>query len=45
MDGVIRQLNLDRVAHAAGFREQWEPVQVRIITFDGSDIGWLQSVI
>jgi ribosomal protein S18 acetylase RimI-like enzyme len=44
MDSVIRELNLDAAAHAAGFRQQWEVTQVRIITFDGADIGWLQSV-
>ena len=27
----------------ASFRRQWEVMQVRIITFDGADIGWLQS--
>jgi hypothetical protein len=43
METIIRELNLDRTAHAAGFREQWVLTQVRVITFDGADIGWLQS--
>jgi ribosomal protein S18 acetylase RimI-like enzyme len=43
MEEIIRELNLDRDAHAAGFRVQWEPTQVRIITLDGADVGWLQS--
>ena len=29
--------------HTAGFRQRWEPTQVRIITLDGDDIGWLQT--
>src|ERR1700730_724305 len=43
MERIIRELNLDRVAQAAGFRQQWELTQIRIITLDGADIGWLQS--
>ena len=27
----------------ASFRRQWDVTQVRIITLDGADIGWLQS--
>lgn len=44
MERTIQQLNLDMVAHSAGFRQRWEPTQVRIITLDGDDIGWLQSM-
>jgi ribosomal protein S18 acetylase RimI-like enzyme len=43
MENIIRELNLDRVAQATGFRQLWELTQVRIITVDGADIGWLQS--
>jgi ribosomal protein S18 acetylase RimI-like enzyme len=32
-------------AHLAGFRERWDVEQVRIITLDGTDIGWLQSFV
>jgi ribosomal protein S18 acetylase RimI-like enzyme len=45
MEQIIRELNLDKVAHRASFRRQWELTQVRIITRDGADIGWLQSTI
>ena len=43
MEETIRQLQLDRAAHAADFRRRWDPAEVRIITLDGADIGWLQS--
>jgi len=45
MEWIIRELNLDRTAQAAGFRQQWESTQVRIIVFEGTDIGWLQSAV
>jgi GNAT superfamily N-acetyltransferase len=45
MDRTIRDLNLDLTKHAAGFRQRWHPQQVRIITLDGADIGWMQSRI
>jgi ribosomal protein S18 acetylase RimI-like enzyme len=44
MERIIRELNLDRNAQIASFRRQWQPNDVRIITRDGTDIGWLQSV-
>jgi ribosomal protein S18 acetylase RimI-like enzyme len=44
MESIIAQLNLDRAAHFAGLRTRWEVPQVRIITLDGVDIGWLQSM-
>jgi ribosomal protein S18 acetylase RimI-like enzyme len=43
MDWIIRELQLEELAHAKGFRQQWNQTQVRIITLEGSDIGWLQS--
>ena len=43
MESIIEELHLDRTAHAAGLERQWVPAQVRIITLDGSDVGWLQS--
>ena len=43
MERINRELKLDRDLQVASFRRQWEVMQVRIITFDGADIGWLQS--
>jgi len=45
MRAILQELNLDLERHAAGFRHQWEAAQVQIITLDGADIGWLQSII
>jgi ribosomal protein S18 acetylase RimI-like enzyme len=42
MEEIIRQLNLDMAAQVASFRRQWVSTEVRIITLDGADIGWLQ---
>jgi hypothetical protein len=33
----------ERAAAAAGFRGRWKVTEVRIITLDGVDIGWLQT--
>ena len=41
---IIEELNLDRVAQAVSFQQQWELTQIRIILLDGLDVGWLQSV-
>jgi GNAT superfamily N-acetyltransferase len=38
-------LNLARVAQATGFRQQWDLTQVQIITLDGADVGWLQTLV
>ncbi len=43
MRRIIQELKLDMAAQVASFRQQWEFMQVRIITFDGADVGWLQS--
>jgi len=45
MDKVIKELNLNMPAQIAGFRQRWVVDQVRIITLDGTDIGWLQSFL
>jgi ribosomal protein S18 acetylase RimI-like enzyme len=45
MENIIKELNLNMDAQIAGFRRRWEVTQVRIITFDGTDIGWLQSFV
>lgn len=43
MNWIIEELHLDRIAQAASLQQQWLPTEVRIITLDGSDAGWLQS--
>ena len=43
MEWIIRELHLDELAQADKFRQQWIQEQVRIITLNGVDIGWLQS--
>ena len=43
MERINRELKLDRDAQVASFRRQWQVTEVRIITLDGADIGWLQS--
>lgn len=43
MDATIRALNLDIGEHTASFRNRWSAAEVRIITRDGADIGWLQT--
>jgi hypothetical protein len=40
---TIQELKLDMVAQAAGLRHRWDVAEVKIITFDGADIGWMQS--
>jgi ribosomal protein S18 acetylase RimI-like enzyme len=44
MDRTIRELNLDFAKQAANLRQRWDPRQVGIITLDGADIGWVQSM-
>jgi ribosomal protein S18 acetylase RimI-like enzyme len=43
MEKIIKELNLNMDAQVAGLRQRWDVTQVRIITLDGKDIGWLQS--
>jgi ribosomal protein S18 acetylase RimI-like enzyme len=45
MENIITDLNLNIDAQVAGFRHRWDVTQVRIITLDGTDIGWLQSFV
>jgi GNAT superfamily N-acetyltransferase len=45
MKTIIAELNLDMAAQAVSFRERWTLEQVRIITVDGADAGWLQSAM
>lgn len=44
MEYVNRELKLDPDVQAASFRRQWNVTQVRIITVEGADIGWLQTM-
>lgn len=44
MDYINRALNLDMDVQVASFRRQWDVTQVRVITLDGADIGWLQTM-
>jgi GNAT superfamily N-acetyltransferase len=43
MERIVRELKLDRDLQRASFRRQWLVDEVRVITLDGADIGWLQS--
>jgi ribosomal protein S18 acetylase RimI-like enzyme len=43
MENIIKELNLNMDAQVADFRQRWDVGQVRIITLNGTDIGWLQS--
>jgi ribosomal protein S18 acetylase RimI-like enzyme len=45
MERTIRELTPDMTTRAAGLRQRWDAAQVRIITGDGEDIGWLQTVV
>jgi ribosomal protein S18 acetylase RimI-like enzyme len=45
MKNIIKELNLNMDAQIAGFPQRWDVTQVRIITVDGTDIGWLQSFV
>lgn len=44
MDWIIEKLGLDRGRQAVTLRQDWIPEQIRIITLDGSDVGWLQCI-
>lgn len=44
MKWIINELHLDLAAQEHGFRQQWNPMQVRIITVDGADVGWVQTI-
>src|SRR6266436_4668335 len=43
MKRIIEELELDSAAQAASFYQQWILTQVRIITFDGADVGWIEA--
>ena len=43
MERTIRELNLNVADHSAKFRGLWVAEEVRIITLDGADVGWVQT--
>ena len=43
MEKIIRELKLDAAKQEENLRHLWEVTQVRIITSDGVDAGWMQS--
>jgi GNAT superfamily N-acetyltransferase len=45
MAATIRELKLNMVAQTNNLRESWNAVEVRIITSDGADVGWMQSSV
>jgi GNAT superfamily N-acetyltransferase len=45
MKRIIEELSLDVAAQAVSFHEQWALKQVRIISVDSSDVGWLQRTM
>ena len=45
MSALIEELHLDMAAQVSGFSRQWSLDQVRIITRNASDVGWIQTTI
>jgi len=45
MKKIIEELHLNMAAQSVSFREPWALTQVRIITADSSEVGWLQSTM
>jgi ribosomal protein S18 acetylase RimI-like enzyme len=44
MEWIIEKLHLNRPSQTATFQQYWDATQVRIITVDGADVGWLQTI-
>ena len=44
MQWIIDELQLDLAAQENGFQQQWNPMQVRIITLDDANVGWVQTI-
>ncbi len=44
MKWIIDELRLDLAAQENSFQQQWNPMQVRIITLDAADVGWVQTI-
>lgn len=45
MKTIIEELHLDMTAQTITFREQWILTEVRIITANGSEVGWVQGTM
>jgi ribosomal protein S18 acetylase RimI-like enzyme len=45
MENIIKELNLNMDAQIAGLRQRWDVTQVRMVTFNSADIGWVQSFV
>ena len=45
MENIIKELNLNMHAQIAGLRQRWDVTQVRMVTFNSADIGWVQSFV
>jgi ribosomal protein S18 acetylase RimI-like enzyme len=43
MEQIIRELKLDIAAQTTSLHDRWNAAEVRIITSEGADIGWMQS--
>ena len=44
-DWINERLGLERESQESMFRRLWNPRQVCIIQADGTDVGWLQTVV
>lgn len=44
MKWIINELRLDLAAQESRFQQQWNPMQVHIITIDDADVGWVQII-
>ena len=45
MENIIKELNQNMDAQIAGLRQRWDVTQVRMVTFNSADIGWVQSFV
>jgi ribosomal protein S18 acetylase RimI-like enzyme len=45
MKWIIEELRLDRASQETSFRQQWNLAEVSIIVVDGTDTGWLQTIM
>ena len=43
MGWIIEAMKLDPARHRDGFTRQWQCAEVRIITTESGDVGWLQT--
>lgn len=44
MEWIIEKLHLNPASQTATFQQYWDATQVRIITVDGADVGWMQTI-